>query len=324
MLKELEQYENLGTPAFFAELFNQLHGAELPWTSSHVRGYFYNRIVDDNSVFDGCLTLVEAIGAVTIDSGGNITLNPSLVPMLVNERYLANKLLEMLLAVVKEDEIFHEIFCPKNLSYDIIYKLIQIDGSAFRFRYASFRQLLVSFEFLYPHPEKSIRKYIVNSRYKKLFDQQILPEIRQRKLGIEELEALLERKQIYGEQAESYALEYERKRLAKHSSLGNVELISGYDVAAGYDLISYEDESSTELDRFIEVKSFSGTPSFHWSRNEIDVSRLKGKRYFLYLINRDEMANSTYVPTIIQNPYDEVLSDDSWTKRVDSYFIIKN
>ena len=322
MLKELDKYEHLGSPKFFSELFNRLNRAEEPWTREHVKGYFYNRVIDSVTVFDGCVPLAEAIGAVVISDNGTLSLNSSLVPALINDRYLSNKFLEMLLIALREDEIFHEIFCSKNISYDIIYKLVQVDKAAFKFRHSGFRQLLVEFTFLYPHPDRNIKKYIINSKYKKFFDREVMPEIKRRKIGIDQLESLLERKQIYGEEAEAFVLEHEKKRLSSHANLGRVEIISGYDVAAGYDIVSYEDLSSTEIDRFIEVKSFAGTPSFHWSRNEMDVAKIKGDRYFLYLVDRSQMRNPNYTPMIIQNPYLEI-RDEEWTKIVDSYTVIK-
>jgi len=325
MIEELRQYENLGTPKFFCELFTQLKNAKQPWKTNNVRSYFYNRIIDEQTIFDGCIPLAQAIGAVIIDDEGFVTLNTALETFLVSEKYLAGKLLEMILLTVREDKVFHEIFCSENISYDVIYRLIQIENSAFRFRYSCFRRLLIDFEFLYTHPDANIRKMIVNSKYKKLFDSQIMPEIKRRKIGIGELEKTLEQKQIFGAEAETYVLIFEKKRLASHSGFEKIERISEYDVGAGYDIVSFNEIESLDLDRFIEVKSFSGVPSFHWSRNEIDVARFKKNQYFIYLVNRDKMNESVYVPTIIQNPYESILGDDTeWNKRVDSYFIVKN
>lgn len=324
MLKELNHYENLGSPTFFYELFGQLKNAEQPWNVSDVRNYFYNRVVDDYSIFDGGLPLAEAIGAITIDKSGFITLNKSIEQTLVNERYLSNKLLEMILLSVREDEIFHDIFCSENISYDIIYRLIQIESGAFGFRYANFRQLLINFSFLYQHPDKNIRKFIVNSKYKILFDKELMPEIKRRKIGIDELEKVLEQKQIYGKEAESFVLKYEKERLFTHPRVHLVEIISEYDVSAGYDVVSYGNLESVEYDRFIEVKSFSKTPTFHWSRNEIDVARIKKDFYFLYLVDREQFSKEGYHPLIIQNPYKVIMENPSeWEKRVDSYSITK-
>lgn len=324
MLKELRYYENLGTPKFFHELFQQLSSPGIQWTRNNIKEYFYNRIVDEWSIFDGCLPLAEAVGAVIANERGLISLNPSLHASLINEGYLSNKLLEMILIATKNDDIFYDIFCPSNISYDIIYRLIQIENSAFHFRYANFRQLLINFNFLHPHPDRNIGKFIINSRYKKLFDKELMPEIKKRKIGFTELEKMLEQKQIYGREAEEFALEFERKRLISHPNAKGIEIISEYDIAAGYDITSFESTGSIENDRFIEVKSFSGILSFHWSRNEIDVARIKKDKYLLYLVDRNKMKDSDYSPIIIQNPYDTVMQNNQWTKKPDSYFISKN
>lgn len=324
MLKELSQYENLGTPGFFHELFTQLNSKAQTWNEYQVKEYFYNRIIDGQSVFDGCLSLAKAINAIRIGENGEIILNPELVTALVNERYLSNKILEMLLREIRDDEIFHEIFCSENMSYDIIYRFIQIELSAFPFKHSGFRKLLINFNFIYAHPDKNIRKLIVNSRFKKIFDRELLPEISRRKIGINELRTLIEAKQIHGEEGERFALNYEQARLKSHPIFSRIEIISYYDIGAGYDIISFNSLESLEHDRFIEVKSFVGVPNFHWSRNEIDVAKLKGDKYFLYLVNREEMNNFEYVPTIIQNPYDKILNTDDWVRSVDSYFIVKS
>ena len=321
MLEELNKYENLGSPQIFLELFAQLNGSKTPWNEEHVRGYFYNRIIDNASIFDGCLPLAKSIGATSIDQNGNIVLNPSLIPALINVSYLSNKLLPMLLLSLKEDDVFHEIFCSKNMSFDIIYKRVQIDGAAFRFRYANFRRLLLSFNLLQLHPDDHIKKYIINTRYKKLFDQEVMPEIKKRKLGIEQLENHLERNRVQGEEAEKFVLSYEKKRLANHPQLTNVNIISAYDVMAGYDIVSYESHTSSEIDRFIEVKSFTSITSFHWSRNEIDVARLRREKYCLYLVDSNKMQDMNYEPIVIQDPYHTVMKNDNWIKVADSYSI---
>ena len=323
MLEELSKYENLGSPQFFTELFTLLNGTETPWKDEHVRGYFYNKIVGNSSVFDGCLPLAKSIGAVTIDSDGHILLNPSLIPALVSENYLSKMLLGMLIISLKDDDVFHEIFCSKHMSFDIIYKSIQIDGAAFRFRYANFRHLLLDLNFLQPHPDAHIKKYIINGKYKKLFDQEVMPEIKRRKLGIDQLELLLEKNRIQGEEAEKFVLAYERRRLAAHHQVGNINIISSYDVMAGYDVASYESIVSSEIDRFIEVKSFTSFSSFHWSRNEIDVARLRRDKYFLYLVDRNMTKDLNYEPMMIRDPYVTIMKNDEWLKVADSFSISK-
>lgn len=324
MLKELSQYDNLGTPKFYYELFSKLSNNDQSWTTENVRQHFYNRVIDSVSIFDGCLPLAKAVGAITISDDGLVALNPLFVKTLANEKYLSNKLLEVILTALKDDDVFHEIFCSKNISYDIIYRQIQIENAAFPLRYANFRQLLVSFTFLQPHPDTNIWKLIVNPKFKRLFDKELIPEIKRRKMGISQLEKMLAQKQIYGREAEEFVLKYERKRLVAHKQIQNVEIISDYDVQAGYDIVSYEGVMSEDIDRFIEVKSYSGVPHFHWSRNEMDVSRVKKGQYHLYLVDRAQMNNEDYCPQIIKNPHNTVLEQPAeWEKRVEEYFISK-
>jgi hypothetical protein len=168
------------------------------------------------------------------------------------------------------------------------------------------------------HPTKEIKKYIFNSRYKKLFDKSILPEIRKRKIGIEELRRELEKKQIYGEEAELFVLEFERIRLK--NKVG-IDWVAEYSVAEGFDVLSFHDIESIGNDRFIEVKSYSSKPYFFWSRNEMDIARIKADNYFLYLVDRDKMNQNGYEPIMIQNPHKNILANIIWIKEIEKYRI---
>ena len=323
MLKELSKYENLGTPSFFLELFRQLADSAQRWNEDNIREHFYNRIVDGRAIFDGCVPLAAAVGAISIDPSGGVTLNPVLSSsLLISETYLCGRMLNMIITEANKDDTFHNIFCSENISYDVVYRMIQIDKSAFHFRNANFRELLASFGFLYSHPDRNIRKLIINSKYRRLFDKKIMPEVKRRKMGIDELKRSLEQKLIYGEEGEDFALAFEKNRLVGHPHFESIEIISEYDVYAGYDIVSYNEIFSAEHDRFIEVKSYSGKIGFHWSRNEIDIARIKRDNYFLYLVDRSQMSLEGYRPLIIQNPYYKILEDSGdWKKIPDGYFI---
>jgi len=300
----------------------QLNASARAWSQPDIGQHFYNRIVDGRSVFDGCVPLAKAIGVVETDGDGKVTMSPNLTGPLVNETYFSNKMLDMILTAAKADDMFYEIFCAEHISYDVIYHYIQVDLAAFPLRYSNFRQLLVSFDFLYPHPDKNIRKFIIRPKHKRLFDTRLMPEIRKRKIGLDELQQTLERKQQYGQQAEEFVWNIERTRLALHPRIGRVEIISGYDVGAGFDLVSFENLESIEHDRFIEVKSYSGKLAFHWSRNEIDVARIKGDKYLLCLVDRDRMYEKSYTPRFLRNPYALIIENPkAWNKRIEDYLI---
>lgn len=322
MLQELSRFENLGTPNIFYILLTAINTSSNPWTSNNIKEYFYNKRIDDISVFDGCIALAIEAGAIVVSANKQVSINDKLIKALHNQKYLSNQLLGLVLNKLKEDDGWYEIFNSGNISYDIIYKSIQIETRSFPFKYACIRKLLTNFNFIYPHPDKNIKKFLINPSYKLLFDRSILPEIRKRKIGIEELSTILSNNTTLGRQAEEFVLSYEKLRLADHSHLHDVEIISDYDIAAGYDITSFNSIDSSGHDRFIEVKSFKGVPNFHWSRNEIEVSRILQDRYFLYLIDRETCFADNYQPYIIQNPYESIIEHGTrWKKRIEGYFL---
>ena len=160
--------------------------------------------------------------------------------------------------------------------------------------------------------------YIINLRHKKLFDKTVLPEIKKRKIGIEEFKRTMELQQIYGEEAEKFVVDFEQKRLKDR----DVEWVAQYVVNAGYDIASYNNVNDKSQNRFIEVKSYDGPkPYFYWSRNEYTVAKRKKKEYWLYLVNRGEMNDVNYKPLMLQDPFNGILKNDDWDKQVDKYII---
>ncbi|HET8573978.1 MAG TPA: DUF3883 domain-containing protein [Edaphocola sp.] len=316
MLKELSKYENLGTPSSHYQLLRRLcYSQEEKLFVKHVSELFYNRIIDNRSVFDGCLPLLQSVGIVEINSSEEVILNGTFRKYLESEAQMVDKLVERLLLSANSDPIFHDMFCSEYISYDIIYRSVQIDNSAFPLKYSCFKQLLIDFNILQAHPTKNFNKYIVNGRYKKIFDKVVLPEIKKRKIGIEELRKSLEQNQIYGEEAEKFVLEFEKIRLNRREE---IDWVAEYSITDGYDIASYETEDSNEHDRFIEVKSYNIEPYFFWSRNEIDIARIKRNSYYLYLVDRSKMIFPDYVPIIIRDPYENVLKNNSeWEQRIE-------
>lgn len=313
MLKELKNYENLGTPLYFWELFHALKKDDI-WTEKDISSYFFNKIIDERSIFDGCLPLLKLSKIISIDEDTNeINIDFQFKHILHSEELCKQKLLEGFLNAFHKDETFYEIFSPENSSHDIVYKAIQIDYSAFGLKYANIRKLLIDFDFLKSHPDFPQKKLIINSKWKKFFDKNFAPEIRKRKIGIEELRKNLEQQQISGEEAEKFVLSFEKKRLNQKEG---IEWIAPYDSGAGYDILSFNNVDSEKNDRFIEVKSYSGVPYFYWSRNEVKVSKEKQENYFLYLFNRE-----TKEILLLQNPYELVLNNPQWIKEVNQYYI---
>lgn len=317
MLKDFRKYNNLGSPQYFYELLSLLKSQELK--EKDIVDFFFNRSIDGRTIFDGCIHLAFVIELLYSDENENICLCESIKHSLNSVRQMSDKFNEILLLGLKNDEDLLNIFSSKHLTYDVIYNSIQIKNNAFGFKFSNFKQLLIDFEIIYPHPTPEIKNYIINSRYKKLFDKAVLPEIRKRKIGVEELDLSIRQQQLYGEEAEMFVLDFETKRL---NNLKEINWVAQYVANEGFDIISYNNESDQDYNRFIEVKSYQGeVPYFFWSRNEFFVAKQKQESYWLYLINRDKIKDENYNPIMIQDPHKNVLNNDSWAKEVDKYKI---
>jgi hypothetical protein len=144
-----------------------------------------------------------------------------------------------------------------------------------------------------------------------------------RKTGEAELIRSLEAKRLQGEEAEKWALEYEKRRLLGSHLSEKVKLISKIDVSAGFDLLSFNDSDSEDFDRYIEVKSFKGIPHFYWTRNEREVASLKGCCYFIYLIDMDMLSNQSYAPIVIQDPNVELSKDKKWLLETEIFKVVR-
>ena len=323
MLRNLRRYENLGTPAYFHELLRMLQGDVSRWTYDDIRKNFFNRMIDGRSIFDGCIPLLIYMEVIEVGEDKTVLIRPQFVGYFQkNTDYFNAKFVEQFFTKLKDDSVFNEMFTSKNISYDIIHHRIQIDNSTFRFKYTNIERLLIDFDFLRLHPDEAIQKFIVNPRYRKIFDANVLPEIKKHKIGIDELQQRQGHRRLLGEEAERFVLKFEQARLNSHKE---PELVSPYLPYAGYDIASYEGLNSATHDRFIEVKSFAGNPRFYWTRNEMDTARLKKEEYFLYLVDRDLVHERDYTPIIIRDPYNDVLRNKiDWNKRVDKYLIYSN
>jgi hypothetical protein len=287
MLENLSQYENLGTPKYFCELLERLRGGDgVKWTIADIDKYFYNRLIDGQSVFDGCLPLAAMLGMIKIDADDVVAADIIFIEQKFDEAKVSSWMLDRLLKTLKGDEEFLAIMCSEHVSYDVIYRLIQVE----------------------------------DARYRRLFDLQLLPEIRRRKIGIDSLRESLERRQLDGLRAEEFVLAFEKRRLTDHPAVTRIERISDYDTEAGYDIVSFNQSTSASPDRFIEVKSYESMESFYWSANEIRVSRIRRAAYFLYLVDRKKMDIDDYVPTMIQDPFENVFkNEEQWSKEAKNW-----
>jgi len=130
--------------------------------------------------------------------------------------------------------------------------------------------------------------------------------LKKSKRTIEQLKASLAIKEKYGEEAEVWVVNFERKRLSGHALIEQIQRISEINVSAGFDIYSFSSTSVLSYDRFIEVKSHGGDMHFFWTQNEIETARELRDRYFLYLVDRTRLSEPDYAPVMISAPHEKI------------------
>jgi len=203
------------------------------------------------------------------------------------------------------------------IRFDIGKSSYNILKYAFPVSAALFRNVLIQYNALIENSDGSLK---IANQYESFFTS--IKKGSNRKKSLESLKKQLEQQELQGERAEIFVLEYEQTRICSSSLAPKIKRISVIDISAGYDIVSFNSALSSKLDRFIEVKSYVGNPHFYWSKNEIEVAQLHEGNYFLYLIDIDRMGDPGYEPTIIQNPFKEILSSDTWLMQPTSFLVI--
>jgi len=322
MLGEIRQYDNIGTAAYFWELLGLFYDQpNTDWTDGALDAHFKNRVIDGKYIFRGGLRLLVLAGVLEVDIAGVYHLSYSFRQKLHSHDHCRGRVLDALLEALKSDEDVYAIFSPEFCTYDIVNNVMQVNKSAFGLQHANIRDVLVSLGFLVPHPTFPAVSFAVNKPNRRLFDKHLKEGMRKRQLTPEQLKGMQTQQQENGLIGEQFVFDYERTRTGRDD---DVEWVAIYDAAAGFDIMSFESNASTEHDRFIEVKAYSGdTPYFYWSRNEMEEAQKRGEEYFLYLVNLDEVNRSGYEPIIIPDPTSRVLADKGWMKTVDKYHITK-
>lgn len=218
------------------------------------------------------------------------------------------------------------LFSSKVLTADMF--IYDIDKCQVSFRnellplsFAAIRNVLVSQEFLIAERKEYKTNFWVHSDFERVLAQFCKKSATT--LTLEQLKVRLESNSAAGAKAESFVLEYEKQRIHNPVLQRSIKQISEVDVCAGYDILSYENDTSVCYDRFIEVKAVSRNLSFFWSRNELEIAKLRGEKYYLYLVDLSRIKDEDYHPVMISNPAISVMSSPDWLVEPESYRICK-
>ena len=314
MLEELRRYNNVGTLMGIQFFTDQI---------------FHN----DNSTIDGIISICSLNSEIQVNSKAALLLFEylNIISIKSEKFYLTKKgkliqkktnpegVFELVALITIRAMIANEIIAIENFKINHASEKLKFEIKYFPLHAAIFRNFLLTIGKL--NYESGIYSIIIENSIEKILSR----EVNKSKRKISELELFksLEANRIQGEIAEKWALEYERKRLRLTKHFDKIKIISKIDVGAGFDILSYECENSSIYDRFIEVKSFKGIPQFYWTKNESEVASIKGKNYYIYLVDIDMILNEKYNPIILQNPHVILYEDNDWLMVSETIKVIK-
>jgi hypothetical protein len=312
MLSNFSEYETLGSPDYFYELFTLLENSEKKWNKDEIQDYFTNKIIKGEKYFDGTIPLCLEIKLLCFNDSNQIITK--IDKGVLENIFILNKfILENVFNYFKTDIIFKDIFKKSNIKYNVESNLFLIQNSAFKLEFSQFKKLLISFGFLELTQFKSSIYYIINQEYVYLLD--FITDPIAGKISPDKFKDILLKQEYIGNLGEEFVYNFELNRL---EFMKEVIWISKYSVSEGFDIISFEDNNSA-VKRFIEVKTYIGKPHFYWSKNEINISKFLSNQYYLYLIDFNKISIEGYTPTIINNPYQNIFTNESWFKEVENY-----
>lgn len=234
--------------------------------------------------------------------------------------YSDKEKLNNILVINTVEQLFNNgIFAANMFSYDAVQCVYCFKSELLPLSLSTIRNMLISQGFFFILRNVQETKFYVSPKYDTLVAKYC--KTQRKLLSLEQLKKQLENNEIAGEKAELFVLEYEKKRLGNPKN-SLVKRISEIDVSAGYDIVSFNSECSEIPDRYIEVKAVS-TSGFYWSKNEYEVAKLFGEKYFIYLVSLSHIDDEGYVPEIIINPAVTIMNNGDWIVEPQSYHISK-
>jgi hypothetical protein len=297
-------------------LCNTLSDAEVRNVSNIKRKYAEKALA-----FDETLSLLEDLNIVRSNSGELIPsktfsfshdsldeFKKKLIPVLFSSNGVASEELRNFLSnfQTENDKTF--------------FKATELQ----KIKFSDIRNLLFELEFI--SADSDYATYYLNPDFANLFVKQFS----KRKLSPESLKKKQTENESIGLTAEKAAIDYELKRLTDICILpSEIEHTSQVNVLAGYDIKSFEnylDSNSKRIDRYVEVKAVSVDDyKFYWSRNEMEIAKVFGEKYYLYLL--PVISNNTFdfdKMIIKRNPFKSVYSNEQeWLREEESISFIK-
>lgn len=330
MLEDLLKYDSLGSKEELLFLLFKALPLSKSQNVSDLKKYCISNLFSIGRSFDGMLKLLEFMAFITV-TDGIVSINSELFePTGIDEHqsyFEQGDFVRGLFLSLRRDGVIADFIKPDALRFDSSRALFYVKESLIPLRFFTIRNLLISAGFFERDLLLKSNNLFVSQNSSRLFQTLVVNSLKEerltskRKITLEELKTQLSRQEQCGEKAEIFVLEFEQNRLEGHPSINNIRRVSEDHANAGFDIESFNAKDSVFVDRYIEVKSFSGEPLFYWSRNEVQIARELMDKYFLYLVDRNKMSEPGYTPKVYQNPYQKLFENEFWRKEPETWCV---
>ena len=310
MRVELRQYSSIGNKAGILLFCKEVITGEKEDYSSVKAVCSFKNGIDLN--FNCAVLLFSDLGVLKWNE--EILMSNNIIPYNEDHSFI-NDLCSLCFSKLLEENLFD----VDKVKFNEVTLEFYASRSAFKLEAAIFRNMLIELDAMRMNESN---EFVFKNEFENIF----FKHIKHHRLKITQNELLqtLDEKQRIGAEGEMFVLKFEKERLAEHPKHQNIRIISDIDVTAGYDIISYKSPLSNKLDRFIEVKTFIGSPHFYWSINEIKQARLRREQYFIYLLDYSKIDLPDYIPEMISDPYASIYnSKNEWMINATSYQVTK-
>ena len=227
----------------------------------------------------------------------------------VNDLLVSDFKKQILIEIFSIEEIKKPLLNQSKFFVENDKVIINLNSIDLKFR--KYIILLQKLNFLKASDEENLFEVIDYTIARELLNRPL------KKLSLEQFKEIQKQKELMGELAEEFVLKLETKKLKNINKYP--KQISHVDVTAGYDIVSYN-KNGEEI--YIEVKGFQNNYSFHWSENEISVSKDLSDKYYIYCV-RFENNKPLKIYTKIQNPYEKIIEAGKFEYKIKKDFLVK-
>ncbi|MGZ3811698.1 MAG: DUF3883 domain-containing protein [Mucilaginibacter sp.] len=330
MFKELLNYNQIGTKVEIGYILFDILKSDTSKSIDDIKTQCLHYSYSFGNCFNSTILLLKTLELVIYEKG-KIRRNPDLDIYGRDSLFDSGFFFEKIIGLLELNQQFMDFFNSNTVKFSVDKEKYYLRDSHIPIKHSTIKRILINTDLLLKDPNVRTIFY-VNDKYHGLFNKLVIDKMKttaallkqKRQLSLENLKARQRAQEELGLQAELFVLAYEKRRLNKHPLSGMISRISEDHTNAGYDIESFNDVETILINRFIEVKSFSGNVSFYWSSNEIETAKEKKDQYYIYLVNREDIGKPGYNPLMISDPYKNIFENSHWHRNVESYKFYTN